>query len=228
MPPKAPKGMSSPISAPQYAQGSVPGIRGMATVGDYKGRLAKVVPPPKKGKLPKVAPKVNTGNIAANDEYQDLIAKYKGNLAKQREAAMNLYKQNRGALDMDLNTTRDSITKQRGTDLSDIRDSYAARGIGSSSGVYQQAGADYETAVQDRLKNAEKTYQQQLQQQNAAQQEGNAEADTEYSEGMAEAAKRKTEANAVAEKTKKLPQGPQAAPKKQPKLAPRVTKRGLS
>lgn len=219
MPPKAPKGMSSPISAPQYAQGSVPGIRGMATVGDYKGRLAKVVPPPKKGKLPKVAPKVNTGNVAANDEYQDLIAKYKGNLAKQREAAMNLYKQNRGALETDLNTTRESITKQRGQDLTDITDQYAARGIGRSSGVLQQAGNDYETAIQDRLKNAEKTYQQQLQQQNAAQQEGNAEADTEYSEGMAEAAKRRTEANAEAKKA--APVAPKAKPL--PKAVPRKT-----
>lgn len=229
MPPKIQKNLS-PVSAPSYAQGSVPGIKGQATAGDYRGRLARIAPPPKKKKLPKVAPvvpKVNTGNVADNEEYQDLIAKYKGNLAKQRETAMNLYKRNKGALETDLNTTRESITKQRGADLNDITEQYAARGIGRSSGVYQQAGVDYETAVQDRLKNAEKTYQQQLAQENASQAEATTEADAEYQEGLAEAAKRKTAANAEAKasapkpKAKPLP-SPIAPKKKQPKfeLAP--------
>lgn len=220
MPPKAKKNLS-PVSAPQYSQGSVPGIRGLATVGDYRGRLAKIAPPPKKGKLPKVAPKVNTGNVADNEEYQGLIAKYKNNLAKQREAAMNLYKKNKGALETDLNTTRESLNKQRGADLNDITEQYAARGIGRTSGIYQQAGVDYETSVAERIKNAEKTYQQQLQQENAAQQENVAEADTEYSEGMAEAAKRKSAA--IDETKAKAPVAPKAKPKPLPKAVPRKT-----
>ena len=230
MPPKAKKSLSSPGTTPQYAPGTVAAIKPQNTIADYKRRLDKSYKTPIKGKVPTVDP--NTGVItAANQEYQELMNKYKDNLAQQRNAAAQLFNRNRGALEADRETTRNALTKQRGTDLDDIAQSYAARGIGRSSGVYQQAGTDYETTLAERLKNADKTFDQQVQQENAVQKETVGEADTAYNEGLADAAARKAaaleatkKAAATTEPKAKAKPLPQPVPKKQPKLGEAVKK----
>lgn len=230
------KNLSSPSTSPTYTPGAVMAVKPQNTISDYKRRLDKSykAPPPVKGKLPKV-PVKPAATDTTDKEYQDLMDQYKGNLAKQKEAAFALYKKNRGALESDLNTTRNSLLGQRGTDLEDIAQNYAARGIGRSSGVYKQAGFDYETGLQERLKNNEKTFNQQAQQEDAQQKESVAAADTDYTENLVNAAKRKvaaTEAEAPKAKAKPLPQAtpkatPKSAPKKQPRLVSALGNRGI-
>lgn len=198
-----------------------------ATMADYRGRLNKAykAPPPKKGKLPQVVPKIDTGT-QVNAEYKALMDKYKNDLAKQRDAAAQLFNRNKGMLDADRNITRESLTKSRGSDLEDIAQGYAARGIGRTSGVLKQAGLDYETNVNERLKNLDKTYEAQLKNQNETQNAAVGEATDTYTENMTEAATRKAAA-LEAEKKKTVPQAkklPQAAPNKQPKLKDNTTK----
>lgn len=229
MPPKNKKNLSSPGTSPQYKPGAVMAIKPQNTIADYQKRLAQSYKTPI-GK--KVAPlPVNTGvGEAANKEYMALMEKYKGDLAKQKQAAFALYNKNKTALESGLGSTRETLTKQRGADLEGITESYAARGIGRSSGVYKQAGTDYETNYSQRLKDIEDNYKKQLQQEEGTQKEAVTGADAEYQESMADAAARKaaaleaTKKEAVATaapKAKPLPKAispVKAAPKKQPKL----------
>lgn len=222
MPPKAPRSLASPTTSPVYAQGAVASVRPQKTIADYKKRFERNYAPPKPKKLPKVAPQVDTGK-GVDNEYQDLMKQYRDNLAQQRNAAAQLFNKNKGSLEANRALTKESITKQRGSDLDDIAQNYAARGIGRSSGVYQQAGIDYETSVAERLKNADKTFDAQIKDEAAAQDASVGEATTAYSESLAEAAARKAAANAEAKakepkaKARPLP-SPIAPKKKQPKF----------
>jgi hypothetical protein len=219
MPPARKKNLSSPSISPSYTPGAVRSVGTTPPMVDYKRRLDKSYKGPIKKAVPKMP--VKTGETdQANKEYQALMEQYKGNLAKQRDAAMGLYKQNKGMLEQDLATTRSSLAKQRGMDLNDIADQAAARGIGRSSGIYQQAGADYETSYAERLKNADKTFNQQINQENQTQNETIGDATNEYTEGAtAAAAARKAAAMDAAKQTAapKAKTLPKAAPKPTPK-----------
>lgn len=216
MAPRPPRSLASPTTSPAYAQGAVAAVRPQNTIADYKRRFEKTYPKAKPKVAPKVAPKVNTGT-AEDNEYADLMNKYKSDLDKQRTAAANLFAKNKGALEADRNTTRESITKQRGADLDDIAQSYAARGIGRTSGIYQQAGADYETSVAERLKNTDKTFDQQIKNAADNQNETVGEIDAAYKESLAEAASRKTAANVEAKKALPAPPKLKERPKHLPK-----------
>lgn len=218
MPPKNKKNLSSPRTSPVYQPGAIAIIRPQNNIADYQSRLAKSYKTPIKKK---VAPlPVNTGADEANQEYTELMNKYKGNLAKQREAAANLFAKNKGALEADRGIARESLLKQRGSDLDDIAQSYAARGIGRSSGIYQQAGTDYESTLADRLKNTEDTFAKQIQREEGTQKETVAEAEGEYGEGLAEAAARK--AAALESAKKEAAPTPKERPKQLPKpIAPK-------
>lgn len=222
MAPRTPRSLASPTTSPAYTQGAVPSVRPPNAIADYKRRFEKTYPKAKPKAAPKVAPKVNTGVTAEDNEYQDLMNKYKADLDKQRTAAAQLFTKNKGALEADRATTRESITKQRGADLDDIAQSYAARGIGRTSGIYQQAGADYETSVAERLKNTDKTYDQQIKNAADTQTETVGDIDAAYKESLAEAAGRKAAANAEAKAAtpkKALPAPPKVAPR--PKHLPK-------
>lgn len=222
MPLNKQKNLSSPSTTPQYAPGTVAAIKPQNTIADYKKRLDKSYKTSIKAKVPKVDP--NTGIItAANNEYQALMNKYKGDLAQQRNAAAQLFNKNKGALEAGRNSTREAITKQRGEGLDDIAQSYAARGIGRSSGVYQQAGTDYDTNINERLKNTDKTYEEQLKNAADSEKETIGAADTEYQEGLAEAAARKA---AALEETKAAA-APTTGGAKKPAPKPTPKPRGL-
>jgi len=211
------KNLSSPSVSPSYTPGAVKSVKPQATIADYKKRLGEAYQTAiKKKPIAKVP--ANTGNTAGADaEYTALMNKYKGDLAQQRNAAANLFKRNKGALETDLNTTKAALGKQRGSDLQDITEQYAARGIGRSSGVYQQAGVDYENNYTERLKNADKTYQQQVAQEAETQNDTVKAADETYADDAAvAAATRKSAALEKAKKTAPTKPAPKAAPKQSP------------
>lgn len=222
MAPTPRKNLSSPSTSPVYTLGAVQSVRPQSTIADYKRRLDKTYQTPIKKKVPKITVKPKTAvDNSADTEYQALMQKYKGNLEQQRSAAANLFKRNKGALETDLTTTKSALAKQRGADLNDIADQAAARGIGRSSGIYKQAGTDYEMSYAERLKNADSQYNQQLKQEDETQKETMSAADREYAdEAAVAAATRKAAALEAAKEKETATPSPLVKPK--PKILPRA------
>lgn len=205
--------LSSPSVSPTYKPGAVSSVKSNAPIVDYKRRLGRAYQSAvKKKPVAKVPVKGNNSDT----EYTALMNKYKGDLAAQRDAAANLFKRNRGALENDLNTTRDALGKQRGTDLNDIADNAAARGIGRSSGIYQQAGTDYENSYAERLRNADKTFNQQVNQEEETQNDTVKAANASFAEDSAAAAAARKSAALDKAKATAAP-----TPKTVPKAAPK-------
>lgn len=218
--------LSSPSASPSYIPGAVSSVKPKQTAADYKKRLDNSYKaPPIKKKAPVIAP--NTGTAAIGKEYQDLMNQYKGNLAKQRETAMQLYNKNKTALDADRNTSRNALTGQRGSDINDITEGYAARGIGRSSGVVQQSGVDYDTSLAERLKNIDQSYNKQAETEQSTQNASIKDATDEYTqqtaEATADAAKRKAAALEAAKKASTANTAPaKTTPKTVTKAAPKL------
>lgn len=130
--------LSSPRVSPSYTPGPVSSVRPQSTVADYQSRL-DAYNKSRKGFLDGI----NKGVASSNKAYADLMNKYKGDLEGGKKAATDLYNQNYKGL-----------TDKRSTDLTGIGQDYSSRGIGQSSGIYQQALKDYETNYGNSVKDA--------------------------------------------------------------------------